>query len=152
MRVILTTVTNASVSIENKELSHIDHGYLLLVGFTNGDNQEIVIKMIEKILSLRVFPDSRGLTNLSLDEVEGDILSVSQFTLYGDVSDGRRPSFTHALSYKEAEELYNFFNSELEKRTTHRVETGLFGGDMKVTSTNEGPFTLILDSKELFKS
>ncbi len=152
MRVVLTTVSDASVKLEEKEISHIDSGYLLLVGFTNDDNKDIVTKMIEKILSLRVFSDKNGLTNLSLDDVSGDILSVSQFTLYGDVSDGRRPSFTKALHYKEAEELYNFFNSELKKRTTHKVETGVFGGDMSVTSTNQGPFTLILDSKELFKS
>ena len=151
MRVILTTVKSASVSINDKVVGHLGHlGYLLLVGFTHGDDQEIVDKMVHKILSLRVFPDEKNLINLSLQDVNGDILSVSQFTLYASVSGGRRPSFIEAMRPNEAEILYDYFNQQLENQY-RPINTGVFGADMVVTSENLGPFTLILDSKELFK-
>ncbi len=150
MRIVLSTVSSASVSIKKEIISSINQGYLLLVGFTHDDNKEIVSKMVDKLLSLRVFPDKEGLTNLSLDDVNGDILSVSQFTLYADVSDGRRPSFHKVMPSRDAYDLYMFFNSELRNKSHHEVKEGIFGEAMDVSSVNDGPFTLILDSKELF--
>ena len=149
MRIILTTVNEASVTIKDKMIGHIKKGYLLLVGFTDGDDKEIVEKMVDKILALRVFPDDNGQINLSLQEVNGEILSVSQFTLYADTKKGRRPSFVKSLRPIDAEPLYDYFNNLIEMKHG-RVSTGLFGADMKVESINNGPFTLILDSQELF--
>lgn len=150
MRVVLTTVLNASVTIDNKVYSQIDRGFCLLVGFTHSDDQKLVDKMIDKILSLRVFADERGLTNLSIYDVKGQIMSVSQFTLYADTSGGRRPSFVNAMKPDQARELYAYFNQQLENKFGPIV-TGIFGADMKVSSVNDGPFTVLLDSEELFK-
>lgn len=149
MRVVLTTVLEASVTIDSKMIAKINRGYLLLVGFTSGDDKEIVDKMVDKILSLRVFPDDKGQINISLQDVNGEILSVSQFTLYADARKGRRPSFIDALRPNEAEPLYEYFNEQLELKYG-KTQTGVFGADMKVESINDGPFTLLLDSKELF--
>ena len=149
MRVVLTTVLEASVEINNKVVGSISRGFLLLVGFTDGDDRETVEKMVDKILSLRVFPDDHGQINISLQEVNGSILSVSQFTLYANATKGRRPSFVDALRPGEAEPLYDYFNELLEQKHG-KVATGVFGADMKVKSINDGPFTLLLDSKELF--
>lgn len=150
MKVVLQTVKNAHVDILGKTVGSISNGYLLLVGFTDGDNRELVTKMADKILKLRVFADEKRQINLSLDTVNGDILSISQFTLYADVTNGRRPSFVNALHPHEAEPLYDFFNQELERISGKHIETGVFGADMDVYSVNDGPFTLVLDSKELF--
>ncbi|MBP3731727.1 MAG: D-tyrosyl-tRNA(Tyr) deacylase [Bacilli bacterium] len=150
MRVVLTTVLNASVTIDNKVYSQIDRGFCLLVGFTHSDDQKLVEKMIDKILSLRVFADERGLTNLSIYDVKGQIMSVSQFTLYADTSGGRRPSFVNAMKPDQARELYAYFNQQLENKFGP-IATGVFGADMKVSSINDGPFTVLLDSEELFK-
>jgi D-tyrosyl-tRNA(Tyr) deacylase len=150
MRVVLTTVLNASVTIDNKVYSQIDRGFCLLVGFTHSDDQKLVDKMIDKILSLRVFADERGLTNLSIYDVKGQIMSVSQFTLYADTSGGRRPSFVNAMKPDQARELYAYFNQQLENKFGP-IATGIFGADMKVSSVNDGPFTVLLDSEELFK-
>ena len=150
MKVVLTTVNEASVTVLNKVIGKIDRGYLLLVGFTFGDDEELVSKMVDKILNLRVFPDEAGKINLSLADVKGSILSISQFTLYANSKGSRRPSFTDALSPAEAEKLYDYFNKCIEERYGH-LSTGIFGADMKVSSINDGPFTLILDSKELYQ-
>ena len=150
MKVVLQTVKNAHVDILGKTVGSISNGYLLLVGFTDGDNREIVTKMADKILKLRVFADEKRQINLSLDTVNGGILSISQFTLYADTNGGRRPSFVNALHPHEAEPLYHFFNQELERISGKHIETGVFGADMEVYSVNDGPFTLVLDSKELF--
>ena len=149
MRVVLTTVLEASVEINNKVVGSISRGFLLLVGFTDGDDKETVEKMVDKILSLRVFPDDHGQINISLQEVNGSVLSVSQFTLYANATKGRRPSFVDALRPGEAEPLYDYFNELLEQKHG-KAATGVFGADMKVKSINDGPFTLLLDSKELF--
>jgi len=151
MRVLIQEVSKASVHIDGKEYSSIDYGYLLFVGFTDGDNEEIVIKMVDKILGLRIFPDSNGQTNLSLSDVNGEILSVSQFTLYGDVSHGRRPSFINAMRPEYSSPLYNRFNEILHEKSGLDIKTGIFGADMKVHLINEGPFTLFLDSKEVIR-
>ena len=150
MRVVLQTVNQAQVDILGKTVGKISKGYLLLVGFTNGDDQEIVKKMVDKILKLRVFADENRQINLSIYDVNGDILSVSQFTLYANTTGGRRPSFVDAMRPHEAEELYDFFNAELEHQFGKCVSTGVFGADMSVKSDNDGPFTIMLDSKELF--
>ena len=149
MRVVLTTVLEAKVEIDHKVVGQISRGYLLLVGFTDGDDREIVDKMVDKILSLRAFPDEHGNINISLQDVNGSILSVSQFTLYANTAKGRRPSFVDALRPDEAEPLYDYFNEQLEMKHG-KVATGVFGADMKVSSINDGPFTLLLDSKEMF--
>lgn len=150
MRVVLQTVKEAHVDILGKTVGRISNGYLLLVGFTDGDDKEVVTKMADKILKLRVFADEKRQINLSLDTVNGNILSVSQFTLYADTTSGRRPSFVNALHPHEAEPLYEFFNEELARISGKHIETGVFGADMDVYSVNDGPFTLVLDSKELF--
>ena len=150
MRIVLTTVLQARVEINNKTVGQIGRGYLLLVGFTDGDNQETVDKMIDKVLSLRAFPDEHGQINISLQDVNGSILSVSQFTLYANTAKGRRPSFVDALRPGEAEPLYDYFNQQLELKHG-KVSAGVFGADMKVYSVNDGPFTLLLDSKEMFQ-
>lgn len=149
MKVVLATVKEASVTIDNKLYSQISKGYLLLVGFTHDDNIDIVNKMVDKILSLRVFPDDNGNTNLSIFDVDGEILSVSQFTLYADMRKGRRPSFVNAMRPDEATKLYDYFNNLLKDKY-QKVQTGVFGADMKVSSINDGPFTIVLDSEELF--
>ena len=150
MKVVLTTVLEAKVEINKKVVGAISRGYLLLVGFTDGDNKETVDKMIDKILSLRAFPDEHGNINISLQDVNGSILSVSQFTLYADARKGRRPSFVNALTPHYAEPLYDYFNKLIEEKHG-KLSTGVFGADMKVSSVNDGPFTLVLDSKELFQ-
>ena len=150
MKVVLQTVKEAHVDILGKTVGRISNGYLLLVGFTDGDDKSIVTKMADKILKLRVFADEKRQINLSLDTVNGNILSISQFTLYADTTGGRRPSFVNALHPHEAEPLYEFFNEELARLSGKHIETGVFGADMDVYSINDGPFTLVLDSKELF--
>ena len=149
MRVVLTTVKEARVEIDNKVVGAISNGFLLLVGFTDGDDKDTVNKMVDKILSLRVFPDEHGQINISLQDVNGSILSVSQFTLYANAAKGRRPSFVDAMNPGSAEPLYDYFNEQLILKH-QKVSTGIFGADMKVYSINDGPFTLLLDSKELF--
>jgi len=149
MKVVIQNVLNASVSIDNKIVGSISRGFCLFVGFTLDDNETIVDKMVTKLLSLRLFNDDNGKTNLSLKEVNGEILSISQFTLYGSVKEGRRPAFLEAMRPEQATILYDYFNSKL-RQSEFKIETGLFGADMKVSLTNDGPFTIILESKELF--
>ena len=150
MRIVLTTVLSASVAIDNEIVGQINRGFCLLVGFTHNDTKEIADKMIDKMLSLRVFPDENGLTNLSIYDIKGEILSVSQFTLYADLAKGRRPSFVNATKPDQAKELYAYFNEQI-KAKYGAVETGEFGADMKVSSVNDGPFTVIMDSEDIVK-
>lgn len=149
MRVVLQNVLSSSISIDGKIISSINKGFLLLVGFTHTDNELIVDKMVNKIVGLRVFMDEFGKTNLSLKDVGGEILSVSQFTLYGNVKEGKRPSFVNAMRPEIATKLYDYFNLKL-KETGLNIQTGIFGADMKVNLINDGPFTLIIDSRELW--
>jgi len=148
MRVVIQNVIEASCRINNKIVGEISRGFCILVGFTHDDNKDIVDKMVNKIVSLRVFDDENGKTNLSLKDINGKILSISQFTLYASVKDGRRPSFVNAMKPEEATKLYDYFNEAL-KNTGFEVETGVFGADMKISLVNNGPFTTIIDSKEL---
>lgn len=150
MKIVCQNVKQASVSINKKIVGEITHGFCLLVGFTHLDNEEIVTKMADKLLNMRVFDDENGKTNLSLSDVKGEILSVSQFTLYASLNEGRRPNFLNAMKPEKANELYNFFNCYLRNKG-YKVETGRFGEMMEVSLINNGPFTTILDSEELFK-
>ena len=140
----------ASVTVDDKEVSKIDKGFVIFVGFTLSDNKTIVDKMIDKLLKARIFPDDRGLTNLSIKDIDGQILAVSQFTLYTSLKEGNRPSFTNALRKEESVILYDYFKDEISKKYP-RCEFGIFHADMKVSLINDGPFTIILDSKEVIK-
>ena len=148
MRVLIQRSKNSSVTIDNKVNGSIDFGYVLLVGFTNGDNEQIVDKMINKILNLRIFEDENGKMNKSIIDEGGSILSISQFTLYADTKKGNRPSFVQSLEYNKASNLYDYFNLKLKERNI-KVETGIFGADMKVSILNDGPVTIFLDSEKL---
>ena len=148
MRVVVQRSKESSVIIDGKVNRKIDKGFVLLVGFTFEDTKEIVDKMINKIINLRIFSDSDDKLNLSLKDINGEILSISQFTLYAKLN-GRRPSFTKALNYDEAKDLYDYFNEELRNLDIN-VETGVFGSDMTVNITNDGPVTIIIDSESDF--
>ncbi len=149
MKVVLQRSKLSKVTIDNHINGKIDHGYVALVSFTNGDNVEIIDKMIKKIINLRVFTDENDKMNLSVLDTKGSVLSISQFTLYADTTKGNRPSFINALNPTEASKLYDIFNEKLSEFV--HVETGVFGADMKVEIYNDGPVTIILDSRELFK-
>lgn len=148
MKVVVQRSKKSSVIIDGKVNGTIDKGYVLLVGFTNGDTKEIASKMALKIANLRVFSDNDDKLNLSLKDINGEILSISQFTLYAKLN-GRRPSFTKALNYGEAKDLYDYFNEELRNLGIN-VKTGVFGADMTVNITNDGPITIIIDSESDF--
>ena len=148
MKVLVQRSKNSKVTIDGKVNGQIDHGYVLLVGFTNGDNETIIYQMINKILNLRIFEDENEKMNLSILDTKGSILSISQFTLYANAKEGRRPSFTNALNPTDASKLYDIFNEKL--RSQIHTETGIFGADMKVEIYNDGPVTIMLDSDELF--
>ena len=147
MRVILQRVTSSSVVIDGKCVGKSGLGYMLLVGFTHDDTEKDIDYMIDKIIHLRVFSDNDGNMNLSLEDVKGSILSISQFTLYADARKGRRPSFIEAMRPEKATILYDLFNQKL-KETGIPVETGIFGADMKVNLTNDGPVTICLESRK----
>lgn len=149
MKVVVQRSKKSKVTINNKVNGSINKGYVLLVGFTHGDTTNIVDKMINKILNLRIFEDENDKMNLSIKDINGSILSISQFTLYADSKKGNRPSFINAMKPDEASKLYDYFNQELSKYI--EVNTGIFGADMKVEIYNDGPVTIILDSDELFK-
>ena len=148
MRAVIQRSKKSKVTIDGKVNGEIDHGYVVLVGFTEGDNEAIIDKMVNKIVNLRIFEDDQGKMNLSILDVNGSILSISQFTLYANCKEGRRPSFTEALNPTEATKLYDIFNEKLREYVI--VETGIFGADMKVEIYNDGPVTIVLDSDQLF--
>ncbi|MCF7623685.1 MULTISPECIES: D-aminoacyl-tRNA deacylase [Bacillaceae] len=147
MRVVLQRSKAAKVVVADQIIGQIDSGLVLLVGVTHGDTIDDVAYLAEKIVNLRIFEDENEKMNHSLLDVGGSILSVSQFTLYGDCRKGRRPNFMDAARPEEANELYEAFNEELRKRGVH-TETGQFGAMMDVQLTNDGPVTLILESKK----
>lgn len=144
MRIVIQRVNHAEVKIDDKIVGTIKRGLLLLVGLKNGDDLEQVKKAADKISKLRIFEDQDGKTNLSLKDVNGEILSVSQFTLLASTKKGNRPSFVDAMRPPRSKELWELFNHELESNG-FKVETGEFGADMKVSLENDGPFTIILD-------
>lgn len=147
MRVVLQRVTHASVAIDSCVHGKIDQGFLALVGITYGDDEQIVSKVAKKCAELRVFEDEDGKMNKGLHDIQGSILSISQFTLFADCKKGRRPGFDKAAKPEVSKPLYEFFNEELKKNGIH-VETGIFGADMKVDLCNDGPVTIILDSEQ----
>ena len=150
MRILIQRVQHASVEIDGNVVSSIGKGYCILVGFTHGDNETTVNKMLDKLLKLRLFADNQGKTNLSLSDIDGEVLSVSQFTLYASLNSGNRPSFTEAMNAAEASALYEKFFALLKQRHP-KTQGGVFQTDMKVSILNDGPFTVMMDSKEIVK-
>lgn len=148
MRVVLQRVTHVSVTIDGNIHGKINQGFLALVGITNEDTEETVMKLAKKSAELRVFEDEAGKMNLGLSDIKGEILSISQFTLYADCKKGRRPGFEKAAKPDHAKPLYELYNEQLKNYGIH-VETGIFGADMKVELCNDGPVTILLDSAEL---
>ncbi len=147
MKVVVQRSLKSSVSVNNKTVGAIDKGLVLLLGFTEGDNETTIDKVINKILKLRIFDDDNGVMNKSILDIDGSILSISQFTLYGDIKKGNRPSYIKAMKGDKASILYNLFNEKLKKSIN--VETGVFGANMKVSITNDGPATIIIESEDL---
>ena len=150
MRFVVQRVSNASVAVENNVIGSIEPGFLVLIGITDSDTKEIADAMVKKLINLRVFKDSQDKMNLSIKDVVGSLLLISQFTLYADCSHGNRPGFTQAAKPDFANELYEYI---IFKCRTYDVpvETGEFGADMKVSLLNDGPVTIILDSDEIIK-
>lgn len=144
MKVVLQRVAQARVTVEGQTIGEIGEGFLILLGVAEEDDEAAADRMADKICKLRIFPDSEGKTNLSLADVGGELLVVSQFTLYADCHKGNRPSFIKAGSPEKAERLYEYF-TERCRQYVPRVEHGSFGADMKVELLNDGPFTLVLE-------
>ena len=146
MRVLVQRSLNSSVSVDGKVIGSIDRGLVLLVGFTEGDNIEKIDYLVKRVLNLRIFDDENGIMNKSILDVGGSILSISQFTLYADTKKGNRPSYINALGGEKAIKLYDEFNKKLSEFI--HVETGEFGADMKVNILNDGPVTILLESRD----
>ena len=146
MKVVLQRAKNAAVTVDSEIKGQIDKGLMLLVGVTHEDTEKDADYLAEKIINLRIFEDENGKMNLSLKDTEGSILSISQFTLYGDTKKGRRPNFMDAAKPDQAKEIYDYFNDKL-KTLGVNVQTGVFGAMMDVEFTNDGPVTLIMDSR-----
>ena len=145
MKIVLQVVEKASVEVEKKVIGEIEKGYLILVGVFESDEEINALKLADKVSKLRVFPDENGKTNLSLKDVDGKVLSVSQFTLCADLNGCNRPSFSLAAKREKAIKLYELFNKQL-KDNGFEVQTGEFGADMKVSLVNDGPFTILLEN------
>ena len=149
MKFVIQRVTRASVTVDGEVLGKIDKGLMVLIGIAQDDTQELADRMVRKLCSLRIFEDADGKTNLSISDVGGSMLLISQFTLYADCHKGNRPSFVYAGSPDMASQMYEHIIEEV-RRYVPVVERGRFGADMKVDLLNDGPFTVVLDSKELF--
>lgn len=143
MKIVAQRVIESSVEVDGKVVGNIGNGLMLLVSFTYGDDSTTIDYMINKVLNLRIFDDSNGVMNLSVKDIGGSILSISQFTLYADAKKGNRPSYAKALKGEEAIKLYELFNERLSQFI--KVETGVFGSDMKVSLINDGPVTIIIE-------
>lgn len=148
MRFVIQRVTEASVTIDGEISGKIGKGYLVLIGVADTDTKEIADKMIRKMIGLRIFEDEQGKTNLSLADVDGGLLLVSQFTLYANCKRGNRPSFIEAGKPDMANEMYEYIIEKC-RESVEKVQTGEFGADMKVQLLNDGPFTILLDSDQL---
>ena len=144
MKVLVQRVLSSSVEVDNKIVGQINKGLMLLVGFTDSDTDKEIDYMVDKIINLRIFDDENGVMNKSLIDVNGSILSISQFTLYAETRKGRRPSYIKALNGDKAILLYDKFNNKLKEENI-KVETGIFGADMKVSLINDGPITIMLE-------
>lgn len=148
MRYIIQRVTNASCTVDGRVTGEIEKGFLVFIGVSDTDTKEIADKMTKKLLGMRIFEDENGKTNLSLKDVNGSLLLISQFTLYADCKKGNRPSFTKAGKPDHANELYEYM-IDVCKNEISNVQTGIFGADMKIQLLNDGPFTILLDSDEI---
>lgn len=144
MKIVIQRVKHAQVEVDDKIVGKIGNGFLVLLGVTHNDTEEQADYLVKKLCKLRVFTDENDKMNLGLKDINGELLIVSQFTLYADCSQGNRPSFTEAAKPAEANKLYEYFCSECEKNEIH-VEKGIFGADMKVSLLNDGPVTIIME-------
>ena len=145
MKIVVQRVKNASVQVEGKTVGEIEKGFLVLLGVTHSDTKEKAEYLAKKLCKLRIFTDENDKMNLSLKDVGGKLLIVSQFTLYADCSGGNRPSFIEAARPEQAEELYEYFCKECKEKYDINVEKGIFGADMKVNLLNDGPVTIIIE-------
>jgi D-tyrosyl-tRNA(Tyr) deacylase len=148
MKFVIQRVKEASVTVDSEIIGRISQGLLVFVGIANSDDIHIADKMIDKMTKLRIFEDENGKTNLSISDVGGEFLIISQFTLYADCKKGNRPSFINAGKPEMANELYEYIISEVNKKG-FKTEHGIFGADMQVSLINDGPFTILLDSNEI---
>ena len=148
MKLVIQRVAHASVTVDNKVIGKIGKGYMVLIGVSDTDTKEIADKMLDKMIKLRIFEDENGKTNLSLADVGGELLLISQFTLYANCKKGNRPSFIEAGSPDHANALYEYIIEKCKERVDV-VEQGEFGAEMKVELLNDGPFTVILDSEQI---
>ena len=148
MKFVIQRVTHADVVVDGNELGRIGKGFVVLIGVSKEDDRAIADKMVDKMIKLRIFEDENGKTNLSLDDVGGELLLISQFTLYANCKKGNRPSFIDAGAPDEANALYEYIIERCKERV-NVVERGEFGADMKVSLLNDGPFTIVLDSSEI---
>ncbi len=148
MRFVIQRVQNANVTVDDNIVGQIEHGLLVLIGINNTDTKEIADKMVKKLINLRIFQDENDKTNLALKDIDGQLLLISQFTLYADCKKGNRPSFINAGSPDMANELYEYIIKSC-KESVPIVQKGIFGADMKVSLLNDGPFTILLDSNEI---
>lgn len=148
MRAIVQRALDASCTVDGKVVSSIDKGFMILVGFTHTDTLEEIKLLSRKIAGLRVFEDECGKLNKGIKDIGGSILAISQFTLYADCKKGNRPSFTEAMHFEKANDMFNIFVEELRQYDIN-VSTGVFGADMKIKFTNDGPVTIILDNETL---
>lgn len=148
MKFVIQRVTHASVTVDDTVVGQIGQGFMVLVGISDEDNEQVADKLVKKLVGLRIFEDAEGKTNLSLADVGGALLMISQFTLYANCKKGYRPSFIEAGKPDMAEKLYDYICEEC-KKTVPVVEKGIFGADMKVSLLNDGPFAIVLDSRDL---
>lgn len=148
MKFVIQRVTDAKCEVEGNITGQIDFGFCVLIGVAENDTEAIADKMLRKLLGMRIFADADGKTNLALKDVNGSLLLISQFTLYANCRKGNRPSFTNAGNPELANHLYEYIIEECRKQILN-VQTGIFGADMKISLTNDGPFTIILDSDDL---
>ncbi|MCF7890238.1 D-tyrosyl-tRNA(Tyr) deacylase [Candidatus Bipolaricaulota bacterium] len=146
MKALIQVVENAEVKVDGKVEGSIDYGMLIFLGVKQGDGRTELEELLEKVVDLRIFPDEEGKMNLSIKDVRGEILVVSQFTLYADVNSGRRPGFSRAGDYEEAKLIYKNFVKRLEESLDTNVESGKFGSHMKVELINDGPITFLVES------
>lgn len=145
MKLVVQRVKNAKVEVENRTIGEIGRGFLVLIGIAPEDNKETADYLVKKLINLRVFEDENEKMNLSIKDIDGELLIVSQFTLYADCSHGNRPSFVNAAKPKYANELYEYFVQECKKYNIKKINTGKFGADMQVFLQNDGPVTIILE-------
>ena len=150
MKFVIQRVNKANVEVNNEIVGKIKKGFLVLIGITHNDTIEIADKLVKKLINLRVFEDENGKMNLPLKEAQGELLLISQFTLYANCKDGNRPAFIDAAKPEFANKLYEYVIEQCKKENIN-VQTGIFGADMKVSLINDGPVTIILDSDQLFK-